>query len=76
MLDRAPVRFSQRFDAASDISNVGTMSATTVDSNAMVMRLLSMDVPLSLLFDLLDPCGPGSAEIYAVEAARETALQR
>lgn len=38
---------------------------TTVD--ATVMGLLRERVPLSLLCDLLDPAGPHSAEIMAVE---------
>ena len=39
-------------------------------SCAMVMSLLHAQVPLSLLYDLADPMGPGSAEIMAVEAGR------
>ena len=35
-----------------------------------VMTLLNHHVPLSLLCDLLDPDGPGSAEILAVETGR------
>ena len=37
-------------------------------SCTMVMALLHERVPLSLLCDLWDPDGPGSAEIMAVEA--------
>jgi hypothetical protein len=35
-----------------------------------VMTLLNHHVPLSLLCDLLDPDGPASAEILAVESGR------
>ncbi len=35
-----------------------------------VMTLLNHHVPLSLLCDLLDPDGPASAEILAVETGR------
>jgi len=39
-------------------------------SDTSVMTLLHHHVPLSLLCDLLDPTGPGSAEILAVETGR------
>jgi hypothetical protein len=35
--------------------------------DATVMALLHQRVPLTLLCDLLDPSGPSSAEIMAVE---------
>ena len=35
--------------------------------DATVMALLHQRVPLTLLYDLLDPDGPHSAEIMAVE---------
>ena len=37
---------------------------------ARVMSLLYSQVPLTLLCDLMDPDGPASAEIMAVEAGR------
>jgi hypothetical protein len=39
-------------------------------TNAPAMRLLEQHVPLSLLWDLLDPAGPRSDEILAIEAAQ------
>jgi len=39
-----------------------------------VMALLHERIPLSLLHDLLDPAGPRSAEIWAVESGVELAL--
>ena len=32
-----------------------------------VMELLRQGIPLTLLLDLADPCGPRSDELYAVE---------
>ena len=39
-------------------------------TNAMVMDLLRAQVPLTLLYDLIEPSGPASAEIMDVEAGR------
>lgn len=36
-----------------------------------VMALLHERIPLSLLYDLLDPAGPRSAEIWAVEGSAD-----
>ena len=41
--------------------------------DATVMAMLHQRVPLTLLCDLLDPCGPHSAEIMAVERGELTA---
>jgi hypothetical protein len=39
-------------------------------SRARVVGLLNAHVPLSLLYDLIEPTGPRSAEIMTVEAGR------
>ncbi len=36
-----------------------------------VMSLLAHRVPITLLADLLDPCGPASREIYRTEAVAD-----
>ena len=68
----APIWFSKHLRRHSEVIIVrkkcdgGTMEMST----AMVMDLLRSRVPLSLLYDLADPMGPGSAEIMDVEAGR------
>lgn len=42
-------------------------TATRIDGADVVMELLRQGVSLTLLFDLLDPSGPASAEVYAAE---------
>ena len=49
------------------------MSIAVQTEEAPTMSLLRHGVPLSLLFDLLDSDGPGSSEIFALEAARDVA---
>jgi len=39
-------------------------------TSARVMELLRAQVPLTLLYDLMEPSGPASAEIMDVEAGR------
>ena len=39
------------------------------DRDDDVMELLRQGVPITLLLDLIDPCGPRSSELYGAEGS-------
>jgi hypothetical protein len=42
-------------------------TATGIDGTDVVMELLRNGISPTLLWDLVDPTGPGSRELYAAE---------
>ena len=71
-VERAPIWFSKRSRDHPEPLYVTVVvpGGTCEMTNARVMDLLRAQVPLTLLYDLMEPSGPASAEIMDVEAGR------
>ncbi len=69
---RTPIWFSKRSRVHPEPLYVTVVmpGGTNEMTNARVMDLLRAQVPLTLLYDLMEPSGPASAEIMDVEAGR------
>ena len=69
---QAPIWFSKRSRDNPEPLYVTVVvpGGTCEMTSAKVMGLLRAQVPLTLLYDLMEPSGPASAEIMDVEAGR------